>query len=188
MLKKIIGTIFCALVCSANAMAAMQSCGLDLEASAPDIRFQDNGNGTVTDLQTNLVWRRCLLGTQWNSQQQTCDGTPEGYSWKKALFQINLNEKNAVVDGVTGWRMPNIKELVSLREVACISPAVNLKAFPGFIKTEDDKYATTSNVWSSTPHAQSQNILVLGLNDGMIIHYGAQDADFGVLLVSDNAR
>ncbi|MDO6706500.1 DUF1566 domain-containing protein [Photobacterium sp. 1_MG-2023] len=188
MLKKIAGVWFCALLCSANAMAAFQSCYQDMSGSAPDIRFQENKHGTVTDLQTNLVWRRCLMGTSWDSVQQTCVGAREGYSWKKALFQIDLNEKHKVVDGVSGWRLPNIKELVSLREVACISPALNLKAFPGLIRTEDEQWEVTTNVWSSTPHAASQTILSLGLNDGMVMHYGYQDFELGVLLVSDGAQ
>ncbi|MBV7261955.1 DUF1566 domain-containing protein [Photobacterium sp. WH24] len=187
MLKKIVGALLCTL-CSANTMAAFQSCYQDIPGSAPDIRFKENGTGTVTDLQTNLVWRRCLLGTRWDQQTQTCEGTPEAYSWKKALFQIDLNEKGAVIDGVSGWRMPNIKELASLREVACLAPAVNLKAFPGLIRTEDEQWAMTATVWSSTPHAQSQTILTFGISDGTVVHYGYQDFDFGVLLVSDNAQ
>ncbi|PSW18558.1 DUF1566 domain-containing protein [Photobacterium sanctipauli] len=185
MMKKTSMAVAFALVFSGQAIAAMQSCYTDEAGSTADIRFQDNGDGTVVDLQTELVWRRCLSGTTWNQATQTCDGEPSGFKWKSALFHIEHNEKSSGYGGVTNWRMPNIKELFSLREVACISPAVNLKAFPGFIRKEEDMWALTSTVWSSTANLQTQDVPSFGLNDGLVTHFGFQDYELGVLLVSD---
>ncbi|MCW8332167.1 DUF1566 domain-containing protein [Photobacterium sp. SDRW27] len=185
MLKKTLLALTCAFAVAGNASAAMQSCYTDLPGSAPDIRFQDNNNGTVTDLKTNLVWRRCLIGTSWDQKAQSCVGEPTGFKWKAALFHTEHNEKGAGYGGMKNWRLPNIKELVSLREVACISPAVNLKAFPSFIRKEADQWAVTSTVWSATANENNQEILTLGLNDGMVMLYGYQDSELGVLLVSD---
>ncbi|UTV28130.1 DUF1566 domain-containing protein [Photobacterium atrarenae] len=184
MLKKALLAVTCSVLMAGNAAASLQSCYNDLPNSAPDIRFQDNDNGTVTDLQTNLIWRRCLLGMTWNATTQQCDGEPSVYSWKQALFQTELNYQDASESGKS-WRMPNIKELVSLREVACISPALNLQAFPGLFREEADKWEMNRTVWSATPHAQSQTILTFGLNDGMTTHFGPQDVELGVLLVKD---
>lgn len=184
MLKKSLLAVTCSVLMAGNAAASFQTCYNDLPNSAPDIRFQDNGNGTVTDLQTNLIWRRCLLGSTWNAATQQCDGEPSGYSWKQALFQTALNYQDATERGNT-WRVPNIKELVSLREVACITPAVNLNAFPSFFQAQEDTWAMNRTVWSATPHVQSQTILTFGLNDGMTTHFGPQDVELGVLLVKD---
>lgn len=39
--------------------ALAQTCRDDIKATAPDSRFSDNGNGTVTDLATGLIWKQC---------------------------------------------------------------------------------------------------------------------------------
>lgn len=31
-------------------------------ATAPDSRYTDNGDGTVTDLATGLIWKQCAEG------------------------------------------------------------------------------------------------------------------------------
>ena len=36
-------------------MASAQTCRDDIRATAPDNRFTDHGNGTVTDLSTGLI-------------------------------------------------------------------------------------------------------------------------------------
>ncbi|WP_053062431.1 DUF1566 domain-containing protein [Photobacterium aquae] len=185
MMKKTLIALVCAMSVAGEASAVMQSCYTDVPGSAADIRFKDNQNGTVTDLQTNLVWRRCLVGMAWDSQTQRCTGEPTGFKWKSALFHIEHSEKSAGYGGMPGWRMPNIKELVGLREVACISPAVNIKAFPGLINKEEDQWDAKRTVWSSTANPATQQIATFGLNDGLVTHYGFQDYELGVLLVSD---
>lgn len=185
MMKKTLIVLSSFLAVAGQASAAMQSCYTDEPGSAADIRFQDNRNGTVTDLKTRLVWRRCLVGTTWNQADQRCEGEPTGFKWKAALFHTEYNERNTQYGGMNNWRIPNIKELVSLREVACIAPAVNLKAFPSFINSDDDKWDPKRTVWSATPNETSQEIATFGLSEGLVVHYGFQDHELGVLLVSD---
>ena len=59
----------------------------------PDPRFTDNGDGTVTDNMTNLVWMKNtnVFGLQ---------------NWYDAL--------NSCYNSIGGWRLPNILELLSL--------------------------------------------------------------------------
>jgi hypothetical protein len=44
--------------------ATAQTCRDDIRATAPDSRFQYNGNGTVTDLATDLIWKQCAGGLE----------------------------------------------------------------------------------------------------------------------------
>jgi hypothetical protein len=70
-------------------------------------RFTDNGDGTVTDNQTSLIWLK----------NANCFG---GKSWSDALNAANTlvgnNTQCSLNDGSTAgqWRLPNINELHSL--------------------------------------------------------------------------
>lgn len=65
--------------------------------------FVDNGDGTVTDTRTGLMWMRCALGQTWDGT--TCVGEAKGYTWEEAM---------ALHHGFAGhddWRLPSIHEL-----------------------------------------------------------------------------
>ncbi len=81
----------------------------------PNPRFTDNGNGTVTDNLTNLVW----------VEDANCFGTKD---WVTALADVNglangqcgLNDASEAGD----WRLPNRRELFSLIDDSQSSPAL----------------------------------------------------------------
>ncbi len=61
--------------------------------------FQDNGDGTVTDLATGLMWSKADSG--------------KGYDWPGALAWVQTrNAENHL--GHNDWRLPDIKELQSI--------------------------------------------------------------------------
>ncbi len=69
-------------------------------------RYTDNGDGSITDHLTNLVWQKIP-----NASSMT---------WEDALvYAEGLNFTNK-----TDWRLPNIKELQSLNDESTISPSV----------------------------------------------------------------
>lgn len=74
--------------------------------SAPvsdDPRYQDNKDGTVTDLETRLVW----------VQIDSYESRKEWINWYKAQDYIKeLNDSK--FGGATNWRLPTRKELASL--------------------------------------------------------------------------
>ena len=73
----------------------------------PVPRFADNGDGTVTDNMTELMW--------------TKDANIYGMTnWSAALS--NCNE--CAVDDYTDWRLPNARELFSLMDLGHTSPAL----------------------------------------------------------------
>ena len=54
--------------------AQANPCNEHMNRSAPDSRYLDNGNGTVTDRRTGLTWQRCPLGSTFG------DGGTPGFS------------------------------------------------------------------------------------------------------------
>ncbi len=85
--------------------------------------FTDNGNGTITDNLTQLVWQKAP-----NTAVLT---------WENALaYAENLSLASA-----TDWRLPNIKELQSLNDESVTNPSTNTTFFPTI---------GVHNYWSST--------------------------------------
>ena len=75
-------------------------------------RYRDNGNGTVTDVNTGLQWMRCSLGQTWGSR--TCNGKAEAYPWQVALDAADaLNRQGGYADH-QDWRVPTKEELQTL--------------------------------------------------------------------------
>lgn len=127
---KVLSCLLCLGLTTAYAQA---NCNRgQLKASVPDNRYQVQANTSqVKDLQTNLIWQRCAVGRVWNGME--CTGTEKLLSWQQALQEAKAQ---------TGWRLPNIKELKSLVEVACYEPAINSNIFVGM--------TGNSVFWSST--------------------------------------
>ncbi len=66
-------------------------------------RFKDNLNGTVFDIEQNLVW----------TQKDSYQNLKQWINWNKAQDYIrDLNEKK--FGGYSNWRLPTRKELASL--------------------------------------------------------------------------
>lgn len=124
--------ICCALGLLVGLNVSAQTCSDAILASTPDARFIDNGDGTVTDLQTRLTWKRCLEGLSGSDCSQ---GTMSLFQWPEAL------QYAAAQDGT--WRLPDIKELFSIVELRCERPSINLNMFPNM--------PVETDVWSSSP-------------------------------------
>ena len=134
MYKPIIATLLLTLSCTNYA-----ACNSAITRIAPDSRYELlNSNTEVKDKQTGLIWQRCSLGQAWSGS--SCTGNAATYNWANAL----QTAKN--MGG--GWRVPNIKELDSLIELACYNPSINDTYFPNTITTDDDGGV----YWSSTPY------------------------------------
>jgi hypothetical protein len=129
------------LLAVAMAPALAQTCRDDIPASAPDSRFTANGDGTVTDRATGLIWKQCAEGL---SGADCLTGGATTFTWQAALQHAEA----AVFAGSALWRLPNKKELASLVEQRCYAPAINSRFFPN----------TPSNAFlSSSPYAYVAN-------------------------------
>ena len=120
-----------------------QTCNNAITSSAPDSRYTDNGDGTVTDKQTSLMWKQCA---ESQSGPACATATAARFTWDSALQQPETVNTTGGFAGHTNWRLPNIKELSTLVERACYAPSINITIFPA---------TPSSNFWSSTPGAYS---------------------------------
>lgn len=84
--------------------------------------FKDNGDGTITDMTTGLMWQ------QRESKAMT---------WEQALAYCESLD----LGGYGDWRLPNIRELFSLVDGSRLQPAISTTDFPG---------CRPSVYWSST--------------------------------------
>jgi hypothetical protein len=111
----------------------------------PNPRFTDNGNGTVTDNLTGLMWFKDAnyVGTE---------------VWEDALSEISiLNFFN--IYGYDDWRLPNKRELISLTHDRYYSPAVPNTAGTGQWSEGDPFTNVQSNYyWSSTTYVLFTNL------------------------------
>jgi hypothetical protein len=108
----------------------------------PDGQYLDNGDGTVTDNETGLMWQQCLSGM---SGAGCATGTAATYNWMDAFAAVQA--ANAISDlGYSDWRLPNIKELASLGDRSCSGPYINNTLFPN---------GPNGDVWSSTADQRS---------------------------------
>lgn len=122
-----------------------QYCDSTLPIQHPSSQYTDHGDGTVTDNRSKLMWKKCSIG----ETTQDCIGDPDLLDWKEAHLAASTANSQGFA-GYTNWRLPNIKELMSLIERSCERPAINLSIFP--IKELGDGFASPSNsFWSSTP-------------------------------------
>jgi hypothetical protein len=93
--------------------------------------------GTVTDNTTNLMWQQCSDGQSGAS----CTGTAVTVTWNNAITYC----ESLSLGGFSDWRLPNIKELLSIVDMTlATAAAINATYFPN---------TPSSNYWSSTSYA-----------------------------------
>ncbi len=117
-------------------------------ATTPTGQFTSYGNGTVTDNKTGLMWKTCGEGQVFNSSNQSCDNTASVYTWQNALKQVQTVNSSGGFAGFSDWRVPNIKELDSITELQCVSPAINLMVFPNTDTNSPWFWSSTPGLWA----------------------------------------
>jgi len=91
----------------------------DVRAGAA-LAYTDNGDGTITDANTGLMWEK-----QSNGDFSVHD-MGNVYTWDQA-FSVHVAALNgASFAGHTDWRVPNVKELMGIVNYENASPAVSL--------------------------------------------------------------
>ncbi|MBI5376683.1 MAG: DUF1566 domain-containing protein [Candidatus Schekmanbacteria bacterium] len=119
----------------------------------PDPRFTDNGDETITDNLTGLIWAK--------------NGNPFGNAktWQDTLDYVSsLNASNYL--GYNDWYLPNRNELVSLLNVDKIDQAWHWINIEGFTNVWSLDY------WTSTTYSFNKKFAWgVSMADGSV-HYG----------------
>jgi hypothetical protein len=114
---------------SAGREIACPPSGQDGAYSINTMSFSDNGNGTLSDNRTGLMWQRNEGGTmKWDAALSHCEG-------------LSLGEHQ-------DWRLPNIKELESLTDDGAYNPVINGSFFPNAVAGK--YWSLTSNSYSAS--------------------------------------
>jgi hypothetical protein len=156
--------------------------GQDAHTIGNQSSFVDNGNGTVTDLTTGLMWQQNLPDFK--------------YSYENCVNYADT----CTLAGFTDWRLPSIKELYSLirfdgttglNEASCI-PYIDTDVFEFRFGTEfgerfiDAQYATTS-IYEGTTMGGNETMFGVNFVDGRIKGYPTSKT-FEVKLVRGNVN
>jgi hypothetical protein len=152
--------------------------------------YQDNGDGTITDLKTGLMW-------------QQDPGS------KKTYDEAVAAASNVNLVGYSDWRLPTIKELYSLILFSGVDPSgyegSSTDGLVPFINTDyfEFEYGNTSageriidSQWiTSTEYVGGNNVFGVNFADGRIKGYGtgplpgqSGDKGFFVIYVRGNSN
>ncbi len=148
--------------------------------AAPNSRFIDNNNGTVTDNLTDLIWMKSADCTSFFSG----DSLGVSYrNWTNALIAASnlssgycgLSDNSNAGD----WRLPNIREIRSLVDYGQTNPAlptdIPIRGMP----------STNRHFWSSTSIADNLSLAgETNFDDGDITRSNKLNFDY-VLMVRD---
>lgn len=127
-----------------------------VQAGAP-LAYVDNGDGTVTDLNTGLMWEKKGgdggLHDKDNQYPWSGDGTEETiWDW---LDDVNA-ENGTGFAGYDDWRIPNVRELQTIASYGVVTPSVDPAFHDGCVADCSNTACscTVSSIyWSATTHA-----------------------------------
>jgi hypothetical protein len=122
---------------------AMADCVSAIPQTTPNSQLVDIVNGTITDTATGLIWKKCSEG---QTNDTYCTGSATMVNWSDALQAAETLNSSGGFAGKTDWRLPNIKELQSIVEVACSAPSINSDRFPNI---------GPSNFWTASAYANN---------------------------------
>lgn len=102
--------------------------------------YTDNGDGTVSDNSTGLMWMQC---TQGRSGAGCAAGSATTMSWDVATSSCT----GMTFAGHSDWRLPNISELLTIADYSTSTPAINSVYFPN---------SSSTPYWTSSPELRQR--------------------------------
>ena len=120
-------------------------------------RLVDNGDGTVTDTCTSLMWQKETADVDGNGTI----GSEDAPNWQNALQY----GENLTLAGHTDWRLPKVRELESIVDYGRNRPAID-PVFGTVISATDPVY-----YWSSSTAVRNWGVAawMVDFSDGIRI-------------------
>ena len=112
-----------------------------------------SGNNEVFDSNTGLIWKRCSEGQAWDVSLNNCEGIAGTYLYGVAL-------QNAKTEKTTAkkWRVPSVKELLSITDTTQSNPTIDSVFFPN---------TTKGRYWTSTTYGGGNVVVVDFISAGI---------------------
>jgi hypothetical protein len=107
--------------------------------------------GTVHDNKTGLTWQQTVPSAKYTWGSASTSGTAQNYC------------ANLILNGIPSWRLPTMKELLTILDYSVGGPAIDATYFPN---------TPRNYFWSSTPTAGSSN-------DAWIVDFNVGDTGGG---------
>jgi hypothetical protein len=109
----------------------------------PSFDMVNNGDGSILDKRTKLIWQRCAFG---QVNDATCSGTLATKNWSNSMIDC----KNLTFSGKPG-RLPNVNEIITLLDFSLTTTVkVNATFFPSFGPAQYETSSTNlTNVFYS---------------------------------------
>ena len=122
----------------------------------PQPRFTDNGNGTITDKLTGLMW----LKKADSGKMCFTTEADSRVTWNEALTHIRecntlqVNNGPIGVAGFQDWRLPSVREINSLIHYGQAQTIGQSLFTSPFLETDVRHFSPTDMYWSSTSNAE----------------------------------
>lgn len=141
-----------AIACAGTGQAGEVQAGV----AWPNPRFSDNGDQTMTDRLTGLVWSK-----EGNSPGPASCSPVANKTWQDALNYVKCLNANSYL-GKSDWRLPNRNELTSLVDHGQPNCAAWLNR-QGFVNVQEYHY------WSSSTYTYAPwNAWSINMQDGSV--------------------
>ena len=124
----------------------------------PVPRFTINDDDTVTDNLTGLIWLRdgnCMMSNypEFDNDESAGDGSVTWLHALEFIAKINDGTYSDCGAGYTDWRLPNIREILSLIHYGVYDPAVPNTSGIGKWSAGDPFTGLLYQYWTSTTFA-----------------------------------
>jgi len=126
-----------------------------VKAGGP-LSYHDNGDGTITDLNTGLMWeKKSVDGSLHDASKMFVWSSPVTDTVWDWIDAINTEVGNGIgFAGFNDWRLPNVRELLSIIDYGRLNPAVdpafNNNVSAGCTVLTCSATVPTGTYWSST--------------------------------------
>ena len=134
-------------------------------AIQPSYTIQSVGTSSVTvDNVTGLMWK---TNTEELGGVFVTSGT---YAWENAITvcTVKMNSSSGYAN-YTDWRLPNVKELVSIVDYSRYNPSINMAYFPN---------TKISYYWSSTTIGSNSRAWFVYFSNGYMVDYDKTDEEY----------